>query len=222
MYAGILSATMVTTTRTRHTDNADRRAGACTTRGSVQDGFTLIEMVVAIIVAGILLTIAIPNMRSFMQRDRVAAQVNGLLADLQYARGQAVATHGYVSVCALSSANGSTCDTSDGNFDQGWMIFTTATPGAAYSATNSTLLRVQEAPTTTTVGYSSKGILTYDAFGHLWLDSTSQSGATSFTVCAYAAGASINTHVVPGSKLTVSASGRAVTGPMSATDTCNG
>ncbi|QNK00492.1 GspH/FimT family pseudopilin [Dyella telluris] len=209
------------TTHNRRIESADRQASTRATRSRAQGGFTLIEMVIAIIVAGILLTIAIPSMRSFMQRDRVAAQANGLLADLQYARGQAVATHGYVSVCALSTASGTTCDTSDGNFGQGWMIFTTTTPGAAYSATGSTLLRVQEAPTTTSIAYSSNGILTYDTFGHLWVGSSSQSGASSFIICAYAAGASINTHLVPGSKLTISASGRTVTGPMSTTDTCS-
>lgn len=200
---------------------ANGKVRARASRSSVQRGFTLIEMVVAIIVAGILLAIAIPNMRSFMQRDRVAAQANGLLADLQYARGQAVTTHSYVSLCALTVANGTTCDTSDGNFNQGWMIFTTATPGAAYNSTTSTILRVQEAPTTTTVEFSSSGILTYDTFGHLWLGGSSQTLTTSFTICALSSGTSINTHLAPGSQLNISASGRAVTAPLAAGAGCS-
>lgn len=186
-------------------------------------GFTLIEMMVAVVVAAIVMAYAVPNMRTFMQRDRVAAQSNNLMADLQFARGQAVSTHTYVSICPTTTVGGTTCDTADGNYDQGWMIFTASAPGAAYSGVASSLLKVGNAPTTTSVTSAVAGILTYDSFGQLWANTpSSQLAATSFNICALATdGSSINTTSVPGALLNVSSSGRVAAGSMPAGSLCN-
>jgi Tfp pilus assembly protein FimT len=163
-------------------------------------------------------------MRSFIQHDRVVSQANGIIADLQYARLQAVASHGYVSICPLSTANGSTCDTSDGSYAQGWMIFTTSALNTAYNSASNTLLRVQAAPSTTTVSASSKGILTYDSFGQLWSQG-SPSGqliAVSYSVCTMSSsGTGSSTHQVPGSQINITASGRVVSTTLPAGAACS-
>ncbi len=186
----------------------------------VERGFTLVELMITIAVAAIVMAYAVPNMRNFMQRDRVAAQSNNLVADLQFARGQAVSTHTYVSICPTATAGGTTCDTTDGNYDQGWMIFTTSSPGTAYSGVASSLLKVGNAPTTTSVTSTAAGILTYDPLGQLWAGGSV--APTAFDICALATdGSSENTASVPGALLNVSMSGRVAAGTMATGAGCN-
>ena len=201
---------------------ADRQTRSAAMHASGERGFTLVEMMVAIAVAAILTAVAVPGMRSFIQHDRVVSQANGMIADLQFARGQAVATHGYISICPLTAANGSTCDTSGTSYAQGWMIFTSSAPNTAYDSANNTLLRVQTAPTTTTVSAASKGILTYDSFGQI-LSTGTGAVVTSFLVCTMSSpGVGTSTHQVPGTKISVTGSGRVASAAMADGDACSG
>ena len=54
-------------------------------------GVTIIEMMVVVVVAAIILTLAVPSMREFLVRQRVAAVNAELVTDLQFARSEAVA-----------------------------------------------------------------------------------------------------------------------------------
>src|SRR3989344_4869307 len=49
-------------------------------------GFTLVELIVTLAIAAILLAIAAPNMRNFLQSDQVTSQINNLMADVSFAR----------------------------------------------------------------------------------------------------------------------------------------
>lgn len=53
-------------------------------------GFTLIELVTVIAIIGILITVGIPELRSYVMNNRLTAQSNTLAASLNYARGQAI------------------------------------------------------------------------------------------------------------------------------------
>jgi type IV fimbrial biogenesis protein FimT len=70
-------------------------------------GFTLIELVVSMAVAAILVTVAIPNMRTFIQNGRLNTQLNDLVGDLSLARSEAIKRRKNVGIC--KSTNGTTC-----------------------------------------------------------------------------------------------------------------
>jgi type IV fimbrial biogenesis protein FimT len=86
-------------------------------------GFSLIELMVTIFVLAILLALAVPNFRGVMQRSKVTSANNQLVADLQYARGEAVTRHTFVSLCR--STDGASCATSssDSSYDIGWLVY---------------------------------------------------------------------------------------------------
>jgi hypothetical protein len=52
---------------------------------------TVIEMMVVVVVAGVILALAVPSLRDFLARQRVAAVNAELVTDLQFARSEAVA-----------------------------------------------------------------------------------------------------------------------------------
>lgn len=72
-----------------------------------EQGFTLVELMVTIAVAGILLAIATPAFTSVVNGNRLASSANEMVALLQTARMEAVRRNRSVTVC--NSADGLTC-----------------------------------------------------------------------------------------------------------------
>ncbi|MFQ5936253.1 MAG: GspH/FimT family pseudopilin [Acidiferrobacterales bacterium] len=62
-------------------------------------GFTLVELIITLVIAAILLAVAAPSMTSFILRDRLTTQANELVADLSYARSEAIKRGAPVTVC---------------------------------------------------------------------------------------------------------------------------
>jgi type IV fimbrial biogenesis protein FimT len=88
-------------------------------------GFTLLELLVAIAIAGILVALAVPAMRSFVQSDQLMTETNALLLAMNAARGEAIKADTGVTVCV--STNGATC--SGANWALGFVVLN-ATPGS--------------------------------------------------------------------------------------------
>jgi type IV fimbrial biogenesis protein FimT len=74
-------------------------------------GFTVVELMVVVMVAGILLALAVPSMREFMARQRVKAVNAELVTDLQYARSESIARNRTVSVRFRADDGRMTCYT---------------------------------------------------------------------------------------------------------------
>jgi len=92
-------------------------------------GFTLIEMMVAVTVLAILLSIGIPTFSDVIRNNRTAATTNDLVGALNLARSEAMKRGSPVSICA-SNDNQSACDGNAGSWIKGWIVFSDAT-GAA-------------------------------------------------------------------------------------------
>jgi prepilin-type N-terminal cleavage/methylation domain-containing protein len=76
-------------------------------------GFTLVELLIVLLLAGILLSYAIPSFRDFGLRQKVSNVANGFLGDLMYARATAIKEGQSVSVDSIST---------DNNWAGGWTI----------------------------------------------------------------------------------------------------
>jgi type IV fimbrial biogenesis protein FimT len=111
-------------------DPAQRRASR---------GFNLIETLTVMSIAAILLAIAVPSYQYVSSANRIASEGNGLLGDLQYARGEAIKEGQTVSVCV--SNNATTC-TGGSSWQNGWIVFSDVNGNGAVDA-GDTVLRVQ-------------------------------------------------------------------------------
>lgn len=75
-------------------------------------GVTLIELMVAIAVLGIAVSLAAPSFSDTMRNQRLSSRSFALQEDLAYARAEAVKLQGNVALAAKS-----------GKFDNGWVVF---------------------------------------------------------------------------------------------------
>jgi len=87
-----------------------------------QSGFTLLEMLIAIALLAVLLSFGIPNFRDFVRNARMAAAANDLLADMNFARSEAIKRRVPVTLCKLN-ADGDDCDDDDDTPFRRWIVF---------------------------------------------------------------------------------------------------
>lgn len=110
-------------------------------RTDKRSGFTLAELLVALAIVAILLTLAWPSYQQFVVDSRVTAQANEFLTALTFARSEAVKRNTTVTVC--KSADGAGCTTA-GGWQQGWIVFVDEGTVATVDGTD-TILRVAPA-----------------------------------------------------------------------------
>jgi len=84
-----------------------------------EHGFTLIEMMVAIGLAALLMSMAVPAMNLFVSNARQTGAINDFVSSLHAARSTAITTNARVTVCP--SAGGTDCEAV--SWDQGWIVF---------------------------------------------------------------------------------------------------
>jgi len=91
-----------------------------TIKQTVNRGFTMIELLVTLSIAGIMLTVAIPSFRDFLLNSRLTTQTNEFVLALTLAKSEAVKRGATVTVC--SRATNASCAAST-TWDDGWLVF---------------------------------------------------------------------------------------------------
>ncbi len=88
------------------------------TTTQIQSGFTIIELMITLFIAGILAAIAAPSFTSMIQDNRLVTQVNELQASIALTRSEAIQRNNNTTLCR--SANNTACG---GNWENGWIAF---------------------------------------------------------------------------------------------------
>lgn len=84
-------------------------------------GFTLIELMMTILVLAVILLLAVPGYRSFVNSNRLTAQANELVSDLSLARSEAGARSRRTQVCIAATAT--SCATSGNDWAAGRIVW---------------------------------------------------------------------------------------------------
>lgn len=184
-----------------------------------QRGFSLLELMVTITVAGILLAIAVPNFRDVIRRNQVSSASNELLAAMSYARTEAITRGQLVSICP--SADGAACTAGGKAYEPGWLVYTypagAASANKAYVAADDVLLRATSSRPGVSIQEGSGAVITFGQQGQLRPNTP-----LAFVTCTRSgsSGTGESTTTVPGVGLVVNASGSVTNKPWAAGDAC--
>ena len=122
-------------------------------------GFTMIELVVALAIAGTLMYYAIPAYSDFSQRQSLTNETNDLLSDLGFARSLAIENGNRVTVTAATVGG-------DTEWTNGWDIRERLADGTL------TIVRSKIVLPNRVTMTGSVDTVTYDSLGHLLVPTT--------------------------------------------------
>ena len=94
-----------------------------TKQSETQKGFTLVELLVTLAIAGILLVVAFPSLNKMTIGQRLKVQTNDTLAAILYAKSEAIQRRSEVSVCAIKTNVHNQCGSSSSEWANGWLVF---------------------------------------------------------------------------------------------------
>ncbi len=143
-------------------------------------GVTVVELLVAIAVLGILLGVAIPNLTQFMASNRLTSQINEFVSDISRARSEAGSRGTTVSICIAASATA--CATSGSAWEAGRIIFVDSNADGVIDNGETIIKYVPALEGNTNLvsaSFASTRSITFRPFGGL----TTATGG-SFTLCA--------------------------------------
>lgn len=155
-------------------------------------GFTLIELMFTVAVLALLLALGVPNFRDFLRNSRQTAAANGLLADINVARTEAIKRRVVVAVCATTNPGATTpaCAAPTATSFRGWLLFVDdADPSASSSNdgngvidTGELLLRRHDLLPSGTTARSDTGIVSFAETGFTRVTASTAS-ATRVVIC---------------------------------------
>ena len=99
-----------------------------------QSGFTLLELMVVVAIAGVLMAIAVPAMGNFIRNGRITGAANDVMAALHFTRSEAIKRRVPATLCTSTNAlnadstakTGATCAASA--LLTGWIVFVDNAP----------------------------------------------------------------------------------------------
>jgi type IV fimbrial biogenesis protein FimT len=164
-------------------------------------GFTIIELMITVVVLGIALAFAVPNMQTFIMNNRMTSNLNQLSSNLALARNEAIKQNMPVVVCP--TGGGEAC--AEAGWEDGWLAYVDRDRDLAYDSpapdcTDSSLAEGQdcllllqsrlEPPTTLSPASGIPALIGYDGSGAAFCDAN-EDGApepcatnnTFFTIC---------------------------------------
>ncbi|MEK6807274.1 MAG: GspH/FimT family pseudopilin [Pseudomonadota bacterium] len=88
---------------------------------AAQDGFSLLELMVVMAIAGILMAVAVPGFITTIRNNRLSSQTNEFIYALKFARTEALKRNIPVTVCRSSTQLA--CNTLSAGWEGGWIVF---------------------------------------------------------------------------------------------------
>lgn len=151
-------------------------------RKAGQNGFTLYELLVSMLVAGVIFSLGIPNLLEFSRNNRMTATANDMITAILLARNEAIKQRIPVTLCASPEPllDDPVCDAglTDPESGGGFIVWTDDNGDAIVDSGESMLWQQQDPRDISVIGNS--GFVTFDIEGYIDDPATS---ASAFLLC---------------------------------------
>ena len=87
-----------------------------------QNGFTLYELLITLLIVGVILSLGIPNLSEFSANSRLTGAANDLHASFQLARSEAARAKTNITICASANPFDAAANCG-GTWNQGFIVF---------------------------------------------------------------------------------------------------
>jgi len=84
-------------------------------------GFSLMELMTTLVVAGVLLAVAVPSFNEMMVNSRITAQANDFVGAINFARSEAIKRNTNLVLCRATAENSGNCAPAAGNW-RFWIV----------------------------------------------------------------------------------------------------
>ncbi len=101
-------------------------------------GFSIIELMLTIAVAGVILSLGVPSFQSLIERNQLTSGINQFVSSMSLARSEAIKRNQRVLICP--SSDGQQC--SGGQYENGWIVFVDRNSNASRQAGTEELIWV--------------------------------------------------------------------------------
>lgn len=148
-----------------------------------QTGFTVLELMLVVTIAGILLGIGIPAMGNIIRSARITGAANDVMAGLHFTRSEAIKRRNPVTLCTSTDPLAANPVCTASAFLTGWIAFVDSIPAGAPNGqrdAGETVLLQHELMPATIIGRSTTNplLVTYRDTGF-----ASNAGGTSLVLC---------------------------------------
>ena len=128
-------------------------------------GFTIIELMLTITIAGILLAVALPNYQSLVKNNCLTTKANALVGSLQMARSEAIKVRQSMTVSAVTSG-----------WKDGWQVKNPAGTVLRDVALSCPATTITEAGSAVSLTYTATGFINAPATFNICDERTAETG----------------------------------------------
>ena len=152
---------------------------------TAEQGFTLLELMVAVTIAALLLGLGIPSFRNYLRSAELTRTSNDLLGGMYLARGEAVKRRRNVVLCFSAAPTAGTPACAAGATSPGWIVFVDADSDLVVDAGETVLQRREATGTSVSVQSIPVGNAGYYAYGPNGFGATLAAGTamTGIAIC---------------------------------------
>jgi type IV fimbrial biogenesis protein FimT len=111
---------------------------------TTQNGFSLYELMVTVLIVGVILAFGVPNMRQFNQNSRMTGTANDFHSAFHLARSEASRAKTNITICASDNSMTAAADCG-GTWDQGYIVFVDTDGNIATGGVNESILLARPA-----------------------------------------------------------------------------
>jgi len=86
-------------------------------------GLTLIELLIAMAIIGIIVAIGLPHFNNIIKNNTLITNTNVFVALINYARSEAVTRESNIVICATTDSTAAVPNCNSNNWEAGWVVF---------------------------------------------------------------------------------------------------